>query len=1031
MFTDTYIKRPVLATVVSLLILLFGLQSISKLAVREFPKMENTVIQVTTGYPGASADLIQGFITTPIQRSMASAEGIDYMTSTSSQNQSSISAHIKLGINPNNAFTEIMSKVAAVQGDLPPDSRAPVILKETGSQTASMYISFNSDKMSSEQITDYISRVIQPKLETVYGVSKAQIYGEKLFAMRIWLNPEKMAAVKLTPNDVVIALKQNNFQSAAGEIKGEYVVYGINAKTDINSVEAFKNLILKQEKNELVYLHDIADVELGSNTYDNSVIFNGKKAVFVGISTTPTANPLTVIKDVRKLAPTLEANYPPSLTSKIVYDATQYINESIDEVIRTIIEATVIVIFVIFLFLGSIRSVIIPVVTIPLSLVGVCTFMWMLGYSINLLTLLAMVLSIGLVVDDAIVVLENIHRHIEEGHSQFKAALIGAREIALPVISMTITLAAVYAPIGFMGGLTGALFKEFAFTLASSVIISGIVALTLSPMMCSKLLKSKSNEGRFAAWVDRNFNRLRESYQAKLHYVLSIRPVVFLFAVTVILSCIFLYNHTSKELAPDEDQSVLFAFSSAPKYANIDYMEKFTYPFEKIYRSVPELQDYFVINGSDGVNSAISGWILKPWTQRKLSQAAITPSIQGGLEKIAGLQTAVFPLPSLPSSSDGLPIQFVINSIVDYPLIYYAGEEIKNRAKKSGLFIFIDSSLRFDRPELELTIDRNKAAVMGITMDSVGNALASALGENYANQFNMLGRRYDVIPQLSRQFRSNPDQIKNIYLKTFSDDLIPLSTILTVKQVTRPNSLTQFQQLNSTTLQGIAVPGVTMGQALDFLKKTAQSVLPKEMSYDYGGASREFIQETNVLIFTFFFALIVIFLVLSAQFESFRDPLIILVSVPMSICGALIPLNLGLATINIYTQVGLITLIGLISKHGILMVEFANKLREKEGLSIQEAIEKAAGIRLRAILMTTGAMILGVLPLVLASGAGAKSRFSIGLVIASGMLIGTLFTLFIVPAVYTLLANPNINVLKNKEEEGDTTTLSPQSGASS
>ncbi len=1029
MFTDLYIKRPVLATVVSLLIFLFGLQSISKLSLRQFPKMENTLITVTTTYPGANADLVQGFITTPIQKSIASAEGIDYLKATSAQGLSTINAYIKLGKDPNEAFTEIMSKVAAVQGTLPTESRAPVIVKETGSKMASMYISFNSDRMTSEQITDYISRVIQPKLETIHGIAKVPTYGEKLFAMRIWLNPKKMAAVGLTSTDVAAALARNNFQTAAGETKGEYVAFTVSAETDIHSPENFKKLILKQEANEVVYLENVAQVELGSKTYDSSVTFNGKKAVFIGIFTTPAANPLTVIKEVRNYMPTLEANYPPTLTSKIVYDATKYIDESIKEVLRTIIEATLIVILVIFLFLGSIRSVIIPVVTIPLSLVGVCTFMWMLGYSINLLTLLAMVLSIGLVVDDAIVVLENIHRHIEEGYSRMQAAILGAREIALPVISMTITLAAVYMPIGFMGGLTGALFKEFAFTLASSVIISGVVALTLSPMMCSRLLPSMKSEGRFALWIDHHFDQLKDYYQSKLHYLLTIRPVVLLFATVVLISCAFLYTHTSKELAPDEDQSVLFASSTAPKYANIDYVEKFTKAFENPFREISEIQDYFVINGSGNVNDVISGWILKPWGQRKLSQAAINPILKGKLDKVAGLQTAVFPLPSLPTSASGLPIEFVVTSVLDYPLIYTVAEELKNKAQKSGLFLFVSNTLKFDRPELELSINRKKAAVMGITMDSIGRALSSSLGGNYVNQFSMLGRSYDVIPQLLRQFRFNPDQIRDIYVTTASGSLIPISTITTIKQTIQPNNLSQFQQLNSATLQGLMMPGVTIGQALDFLKENAHALLPREMSYDFGGASREFIQEGSALILTFFFALIVIYLVLSAQFESFKDPIIILVSVPMSICGALIPLNLGLATINIYTQVGLITLIGLISKHGILMVEFANKLRESEGLSAQEAIEKAAAIRLRAILMTTGATILGVSPLVFAGGAGAASRFSIGLVISSGMLIGTLFTLFVVPAVYILLSGTHTKQSNTGEENFPSS--SPQPGASS
>lgn len=1003
-FTDIFIKRPVLATVISLLILIFGLRAIHDLPVREYPKVENTVITITTAYPGASAKLIQGFITTPIEKAIAGADGIDYITASSVQGSSTIQAHIILNYNPNDAFTSIMSKVAQVRNQLPQDAQEPVITKDTGSQIALMYVGFNSKSMSPEQITDYITRVVQPKIETVPGVAEAQILGGKTFAMRIWLNPEKMAALDVTAQDVANSLRSKNFQTAAGQTKGEYVAYDVNAQTDLHTAAQFKNIIIKSSGSSLVKLGEIAKVQLGSQDYNSSVTFNGEKAIFVAVSATPSANPLTVISNVKNTLPELAKAYPPSLHSKVVYDATNYIRASINEVIQTILEASIIVIAVIFLFLGSLRAVLIPIVTIPLSLIGVCTLMLFLGYSINLLTLLAMVLAIGLVVDDAIVVVENIHRHIETGLTPFKAALKGAGEIATPIITMTITLAAVYAPIGFMGGLTGSLFKEFAFTLASSVIISGVIALTLSPMMSSKLLTHQMNNKSFVQFIDKFFDKVKNRYQKWLHGSLSYRPVTVVFAITVLASCVFLYHLTHKELAPEEDQSVLFVSATAPEYANIDYTQTFTREFNNIFKNNKAGQDYFVVNGMGSVNNVIAGVILKPWNERSISQMKLNPILQKQVAKVPGLQTVIFPLPSLPTGDDGLPVQFVITSTGSYQNLLKLSDELTQAARKSGLFLFVDNSLKFDKPEIKLAFNRYKAAELGINIQSIGSTLTSALSGGYTNYFSLDGRSYEVIPQLMRKFRSFPEQLRQTYITTPNGMSVPLSTFTSIVKSVQPNALTQFNQLNSATIQGLAMPGQTLGTVLNFLKDKATQILPKGVTYDYSGQSRSFIQEGNALLFTFFFAIIIIFLVLAAQFESFRDPLIIIISVPMSLCGALIFLNIGLASINIYTQVGLITLIGLITKHGILMVDFANKLQMHEGLSIRAAIEKAASVRLRPILMTTAAMVLGVVPLLIATGAGAVSRFDIGLVIASGMLIGTLFTLFVIPAMYTFFA---------------------------
>lgn len=999
-FTDIFIKRPVLASVVSLLIFLFGLTSILTMQIRQYPRMDNTVITITTSYPGADANLIAGFITTPLESAVASAEGIDYMTSSSTQGLSTITLTIKLNFDPQVAFTDVMSKVQQTINQLPPESQQPVIIKSSDTSTPLMYISLDSTDMTPQQITDYATRVVKPQLETVDGVAKADILGGATYSMRIFLDPTKMAALNVSPEDVSNVLARNNFLTAAGSTKGEYVAINMTAKTDLNNVEEFSQLIVRSNKNSIIRLRDIATIELGSQDYNTSVRFDGKKAVFLAITPTPTANPLTVINNARKIMPSIQHEFPPSLKGTIVYDATDFIRASIEEVVQTIIEAAVIVIIVIFLFLGSIRSVVIPVVTIPLSLIGVCTFMLFLGYSINLLTLLAFVLAIGLVVDDAIVVVENVHRHIEEGRPPLEAAILGAREIATPVIAMTITLAAVYAPIGFMTGLTGALFKEFAFTLASAVIISGIIALTLTPMMCSKILSADINSGRFVHFLDDKFNKLKTRYQRALHSLLETREIILVFAAVVLLVLPYLYSHTPAETAPEEDQGFFFVVGTAPQYATINYIEAYTKPFDTIYKSFPEAEHYFTIN----MAAPISGMVLKAWDRRDKTQFQLKEPLQHKLDEVAGLKSFAIIPPPLPGGGSGTPIAFVIKTTNDFQTLFDVSNKLVDKAQKSGLFIYLDNSLKFNQPEMEFQISRSKASDLGLDMQAIGRSLTSALSGNYINYFNLQGRSYQVIPQLDRKYRLTPDQLGRIYVRTADNTMVPLSTVVTAKEKVQPNAVSHFQQMNSATIQGVMMPGTTLGQGLEFLAEQAKDILPKGFTYDYAGQSRQFIQEGNALILAFFMAIIVIFLVLSAQYESFRDPLIILISVPMSICGALIPLNLGAASINIYTQVGLITLIGLISKHGILIVDFANQLQREKQLDRRAAVEEAAGIRLRPILMTTAAMVFGVIPLLAATGAGAVSRFDIGLVIAMGLLIGTGFTLFVVPTMYTYLA---------------------------
>ncbi len=1001
-FTDPFIRRPVLATVVSLLIVLLGFQAWSKLPIRQYPQMENALITVTTAYPGANAETIQGYITQPMQQSLASAEGIDYMTSVSRQNFSVISIYARIGADSDRLFTELLAKANEVKNKLPQDAEDPVLSKEAADASALMYVSFYSSELSNPQITDYLSRVIQPKLATLPGMAEAEILGNQLFAMRLWIDPVRLAGYGLSASDVTDAVRRYNFLSAAGEVKGEYVVTSINATTELKSAEAFAAIPLKTSGDSRVLLGDVARVEMGAENYDTVSSFDGTPSVYIGIKATPGANPLDVIKEVRKLMPELESQLPPNLKASIAYDATLFIQASIDEVVKTLVEAVLIVIVVVFLFLGAFRSVLIPVVTIPLSMIGVLFFMQLMGYSLNLLTLLAMVLAIGLVVDDAIVVVENIHRHIEEGKTPFEAALEGAREIAMPVVSMTITLAAVYAPIGFLEGLTGALFKEFALTLAGAVIISGIVALTLSPMMCAMLLRHEENPTGLAHRLDRIFDRLKQRYQTLLHTTLDTRPVVIVFGIIVLCLIPVFLKFSTSELAPDEDQGVIFMMATAPQPANLDYLNAYTDEFTKIFKEFPEYYSSFQINGFNGVQSGIGGFLLKPWSDRERTQMKLLPEVQARLNGIAGLQIFGFNLPSLPGTGEGLPFAFVINTPNDYESLLDVAQRVKERAEKSGKFAFLDIDLAFDKPEVVVDIDRAKAAQMGVSMDVLGSTLATLLGEAEINRFTIDGRSYKVIAQVERAYRDNPDWLNNYYVKNQAGQMLPLSTLITVSDRARPRQLNQFQQLNSAIIQGF--PIVSMGEALETVRSIAQEEAPAGFAFDYGGAARQYVQEGSALWITFGLALAIIFLVLAAQFESFRDPLVILVTVPMSICGALIPLFLGLSSLNIYTQVGLVTLIGLISKHGILIVEFANQLREQKGLTAREAIEEAAAIRLRPVLMTTAAMVFGMVPLILASGAGAVSRFDIGTVIATGMSVGTLFTLFVLPCVYTLLA---------------------------
>ncbi|MGO9951972.1 MAG: efflux RND transporter permease subunit [Dissulfurispiraceae bacterium] len=1006
-FTDIFIRRPVLATVVSLLILVLGLRSMGLLQVREYPYTQNAVVTVSTTYTGAEPALVSGFITTPLENSIAQANGIDYLTSNSTQSQSTIQANLRLNYDPNKALTEINTKVNAVINQLPKDSQQPVITVAVGEAIDSMYIGFYSKVLPTNKITDYLIRVVQPKLQAVDGVQTAEVLGKRTFALRAWLDPRKMSALSVTGTDVSNALAANDFISAVGRTKGLMVTVDLTAATGLHTVDEFRDLAIKSQNGAIVRLGDIANVTLGSEDYDTAVAFDGQSAVYIGIKVAPSANLLTVINGVRKAFPAIAQQLPEGLDGHIVYDATKYVNSSIDEVISTLGKALIIVTIVIFLFLGSLRSVVIPTIAIPLSLIGAFFIMLLLGYTINLLTLLSLVLAIGLVVDDAIIVVENAHRHIENGVSPMLAALQGARELAGPIVAISVVLIAVYVPIGFMGGLTGALFTEFAYTLAGTVGVSAIIALTLSPMMCSKLLKpvDHSKRHRFTDFIDNQFRLLRGVYEKLLRGALKYVAVTAVFAAIILVSNYFLFVTSRSELAPQEDQGIIISLITAAPDATLEQTQLSSKEVYKIMAGYPETDHVFQLDGINGLNSGIAGMVMKPWDERTRTSMQLQPLFQQALGGLAAVRAVAFLTPPLPGGGGGLPVQFIVGTTESYERLDEVSRTLMDKARASGMFAFIDNDLKIDKPQTTVEIDRDKTAQLGLTMRDVGSSLGWMLGGGYVNYFSLAGRSYKVIPQVMQRDRLNSDQLRDYYISTPGGKAIPVSTVVKLKTEVVPESLNHFQQLNAATISGVTVPGVTLGQALDTLKALSRDVLPQGYSIDYAGQSRQYVQESSALLVTFFFALVIIYLALAALFESFRDPLIVLVSVPMSICGAMIFISLGIgqASLNIYTEVGLVTLIGLISKHGILIVQFANDL-QREGKSKLEAIETAASIRLRPILMTTAAMVVGVVPLVTATGAGAAGRFNMGLVIMTGIAIGTLFTLFVVPAMYMLLA---------------------------
>ena len=997
-WTDLFIRRPVLALVVSALILVFGLKSASTLPVNQYPQTQNAIVTITTAYFGADPETIAGFITQPLEAAIAQAQGIDYLSSTSISGISTIIATLQLNYDANKALTQINTQISAVRNQLPPQAQQPILTVQVGQSTAAMYLGFYSDVIPNNSTTDYLLRVVKPKLDSVAGVQNAEILGGRKFALRAWLDRDRMAGVGVGADDVYNALAANNYLSAVGSTKGEMVAVDLVAGTDLHTLDEFRKLVVKRNGADIVYLDQVATVSLGSDDYNTNVAFSGKQSVFIGIKVAPDANLLDVAERVRAVLPDIQKQLPTGLVGNIVYDSTKFITTSIDEVVATLLEALLIVTVVIFLFLGSFRAVAVPVIAMPLSLIGTFFLMQVLGYSINLLTLLALVLAIGLVVDDAIIVVENVDRHMKEGKSPLEASLIAARELGNPILAMTVVLIAVYIPIGFQGGLTGALFTEFAFTLASAVAVSGVVALTLSPMMCSRIFTEGQETTPFVKKIDAIFDRVHHRYQTLLRDLLSTWQVIIVMGVFLLGGVAYLYATAHSELAPVEDQGIVLMQASGPPNATVNQMQTYADQIQKIAAAEPEYLQMFQITSA---TSSFGGVLMKDWNERSRSASAFQQDMQKKWNSIAGVRVAAFQFPALPGAQ-GLPVQVVINTTESYENLNEVSQAVLDKARKSGMFFFVDSDLKIDKPQNVLEIDREKVAALGMTQRDVGNALSAALGGGFVNYFSVAGRSYRVIPQVKQIDRLNPDQILDYYIRTPSGEMIQARTIASIKQRVVPQSINHFQQLNSATIIGVSTPFVSQEEVLKFIAQSLKEVAPNGYSIDYAGPSRQFMNESGGFLVTMFFAILIVFLVLAAQFESFRDPIVILVSVPLALFGALIFINLGFTTLNVYTQVGLVTLMGLISKHGILIVEFANEL-QAAGRSKLDAIVEASSVRLRPILMTTAAMVLGVVPLVIASGAGAAGRQSMGIVIFTGLSIGTLFTLFVVPAMYLFI----------------------------
>ncbi|AJI44896.1 efflux RND transporter permease subunit [Francisella tularensis subsp. novicida] len=1025
---DLFIRRPVLSLSISFMIIVVGIGSFFNLQIRQYPYIDSATITITTSYPGANPSTIQAFVTRPLESSVGTSKGIDYMESESALGTSTITVYVKLGYNSNDVLSEVVQNVNAVLNRLPQDAYSPSIKLNPADNFPSLILAFHSKTMDTSEISAYINSELKPKLLAQGGLSDVNIWGFKPYAMRIYPNKIRMAEYGITPTELATAIGSNSLVSAGGQIQGPYLNYTLNPETSMSTAQEYKNLIIKKSDNQIVRLKDIAKVELGAQDYNSSVTFDGKNAVLAGAVVSPEENPLDVVDRLVKQLPSIKASLPNGLAVDVAYNSTLYIQSSIDEVLHTLLEAVIIVSIVMFLFLGSLRAIIVPIIAIPLSIIGSFFLMSIMGFSINLLTLLAMILAIGLVVDDAIVVLENIYRHIEEGMEPFAAAIKGAREIANPVILMTLTLIVVYAPIGMMGGFTGQLFTEFAYSLAGAVLISGVVAYTLSPMMCSKVLNREMMSSRLVKFIDSVFSKLAAKYKALLMFVLDIKPAIAIVGAIVLVSCFIMGKGIKSELAPNEDMGFLGVMGQAPSSANINYLETFSKKLANTLDEIPGKQNIFMLNGVMGSNVIFGGLIMQPWDDRKVSQQQAANITQAKVTEIPGIQTYTYQIPALPGIPRGAPLSLVIQSVNDYEAIDEITNKIIAKMMNSGLFVFAQSDLNFDNPVIDINIDRDKAGILGITMADIAKTLGYSYAGGYINYFFLKGYSFQVIPQLPRNEMLTPEQLGNIYIR--SDEVnnlfaseVPLSALVSFKTEGQPLTLNTFQQLNSSTISAVMAPGITQGQAIEYVQSVIKSMLPEGFSYNFSGSARQYIENGNTMMIAFAFAIVLIFLALSAQFESFRDSLVILVTIPMAISGALIPLYVGQylgaswASLNIYTQLGLVTLIGLISKQGIMVVEFANHLQKHNGMNKYDAIVTSSSQRLRPILMTVSAMVVGVIPLVTSSGAGAISRNCIGVVISSGLVIGAIFSLFVLPVVYMYIASDKSKSVKTDAEQ--------------
>jgi multidrug efflux pump len=1016
-WSQVFVRRPVLAVVVSLAIALLGLASVRFLEVAQYPESASAVISISTPYPGASAALVRGFVTVPLESAIASADGIEFLASTSAQGLSTINARLQLNYDVNDATAQILTRINQVRNQLPEGSEDPVLAVNRGENTAYMYIAFTSERLAPAQINDVLTRIVAPRLESVAGVQRVQLLGAPALAMRVWLDPVRMTALGVTASEVRAALAANNVLAPVGGTEGPALAIDLAADTNLHTVEDFERLVVREAGTALIRLADVARVELGAESYASSVYFRGTPAMALAVEVVPSANPLEVIADVRERLPAIERQLPAGLAAAVVYDGTVFIERSIEELLVSLAQALAIVTVVIFLFLGSLRAAAVPAVAMPLALVGALFLMLLMGFSINLLTLLALILAIGTVVDDGIVVVENVSRHVEAGEAPREAALASARELATPIIAMNVVVLAVFLPVAFLSGVTGTLFTEFAYTVAAATLISGVVALTLSPMMCARVIRP--GRSRFSRAVEAGFARVARGYDRALSWALAARWLVLALGAAVLVACWFLYTGAKRELAPQEDQGFLMMQATADPNVSLEGLERWTRRIGPILEGFDAIEGSFTVNGFGGggpaSNVAFAGASLIPWERRESTVMALQPQVQGALSRIAGLQIAVFAPPSLPGAGGGQAVQMVVGANEEPAAIHGVAQQLLREARATGKFAFIDSDLDFDRLQVEIEVDRAKAADLGIDMQSLAADLATMLSSGYVNFFSAGGRSYRVIPQAAPPARVAPEQLLQYHVRTGSGALVPLATIASLRETVQPRALARFEQLNAATLSGVPAPGVTLGEAVDTLRAVAERTLPADYSIDWQGESRQLVQEGSALVIAFAIAVALMYLVLAAQFESFRSPAIMLVSVPMSLAGALLFFALGVVTVNIYTQIGLLALIGSIIRHGILLVEFANDVQDREGLDRLSAMRKAAAQRLRPILMTTVATLAGMVPLWFAVGPGAESRFAIGLVLGAGMAIGTVFTLFVVPALYTVVAAERRSELRAPE----------------